>query len=129
MPRDRQSSSSWNGTGSKLLAKRYIFDIKAIPNYGRIASYVPLMVSMQAPVDISMNDTDTLCEHYQPTNQVPEEVLRLITAWEEAFSQSTDFSLNQDPRDLDLYYKPTEPSESPQRYRRKSIRPNKNNEN
>jgi hypothetical protein len=81
---------------------------------------------MQAPVDFSMDDTDTLCEHYQPTNQVSEDVLALITAWEEAFLKSTDFSLNQDPRGLDMYdYKPTEPSEPPQRYRHKSIRPKK----
>jgi hypothetical protein len=80
---------------------------------------------MQTHVEISMEDTDTLREHYQPTNQISEEVLALIKAWEEAFVNSaSDLSLDQESNGSDLY-NPTDLSEPPQRYRRKSTRPRK----
>ncbi len=65
----------------------------------------------------SMVDTDTLQDHYQPTNDISEEVLALIKAWEESFSKITRHSPKQQSNDLDIFI-PTDLSLPPHRFRR-----------
>ncbi len=69
----------------------------------------------------SMEDTDTLQSHYQPANDISEEALALIKAWEESFSNPTTYlTQNVESHDLDLNLT-TDLSQPPQRYRRKPI--------
>jgi hypothetical protein len=76
---------------------------------------------MQAAIEISMEDTDTLNVHYQPTNDISEEALALIKAWEESFSKpGQKFESNY----LDQFT-PTDLSQPPQRYRRHLFTPRK----
>ncbi len=99
------------GTGSR--GSRY-------KNTRNCQSEMKVQSEMQA-VEITFEDTDTLHGHYQPTNHISEEVLELIKAWEDFFSDRTHL-LESYGLDLNL---PADLSQPPQRYRRKSISPNK----
>ena len=80
---------------------------------------------MQTAIEISLEDTDTLQDHYQPTNDIPEEALALIKAWEESFSKTTRNSPKQHSDDIDLFV-PTDLSLPPQRYRRNPVATQRN---
>jgi hypothetical protein len=69
-------------------------------------------------VEISMEDTDTLQEYYQPTNDISEEALTLIKAWEASFSNPINFAQRPEHdigTDCNI---PSDLSQPPQRYHR-----------
>ena len=73
---------------------------------------------MQAEVEISMEHTDTLQCHYVPTNDIPEEALALIEAWEASVSKHRYLAIGLESNGADINLS-TNISEPPQRYYRK----------
>ena len=74
---------------------------------------------MQLAMDISMEDTDTLQDNYQPANNISEEALALIKAWEASFSKPTNFPQRLEPDNIGLDFNfPTDLSQPPQRFHR-----------
>ena len=71
---------------------------------------------MQAAIEISMEDTDTLYVHYQPTNDISEKALALIKAWEEKSFSKPGQKLESNY--LDQFTPKQDLSQPPQRYRR-----------
>ena len=79
---------------------------------------------MQTAFELSMEDSDTLQGHYQPTNEISEEALNLIKAWEASFSKPL-LSQNLESNCYDSSIT-TDLSQPPQRYyRRKAFPPKK----
>jgi hypothetical protein len=73
---------------------------------------------MDTVMDISLEDTDTL-QHNQPTNNISEEALALIKAWEASFSKPTNFPQRLEPDNIGLDFNfPTDLSQPPQRFHR-----------
>ncbi len=73
---------------------------------------------MQTAIELSMEDSDTLQEHYQPTNDISEEALALIKAWEASFSNPANFDQRPEHEigtDCNI---PTDLSQPPHRYHR-----------
>jgi hypothetical protein len=73
---------------------------------------------MHTVVEISMEDSDNLQEHYQPTNDISEEALALIKAWEASFSNPSNFAQRPEHDIGSDRNIPTDLSQPPQRYHR-----------